>query len=299
MTSVLYILLIVLGAALLLCLGTVLFCMHAAKRVLHPVSKRKPLDAWPDQFGLPYENVYFKTEDKVQLRGWFIPSEPYSNKTIILMHGWGMNRADILKNTYFLRDLGFNLLYFDFRALGESGGKTSSIGYLELKDVTAAVRFLQETRPQFCEKIGLYGLSMGGMVAICEAARNPEIACVVAEASYYSFRRVVSRWAWVHHRVPYFPLIPIILHYIHRYLGVNPERYSPKYNIPRISPRPVFIIHGRYDNLVPAAQAKLLFKKAGEPKEIWLVPGAKHNKCAEVGGFEYKQRLADFFRQYL
>ena len=299
MTSVLYILLIVLGAALLLCLGTVVFCMHAAKRVLHPVSKRKALDAWPDQVGLPYENVYFKTEDKVQLKGWFIPSEAYSNKTIILMHGWGMNRADILKNTYFLHDLGFNLLYFDFRALGESGGKTSSIGYLELKDVAAAVRFLKETRPQFCEKIGLYGLSMGGMVAICEAARNPDIACVVAEASYYSFRRVVSRWAWVHHRVPYFPLIPIILHYIHKYLGVNPERYSPKYNIPRISPRPVFIIHGRYDNLVPAAQAKLLFKKAGEPKEIWLVPGAKHNKCAEVGGFEYKQRLADFFRQHL
>ena len=273
--------------------------MRAAKKVLHPTSKRKPLDAWPDQFGLPYENVYFKTEDKVQIKGWFIPSEAYSNKTIILMHGWGMNRADILKNTYFLHDLGFNLLYFDFRALGESGGKTSSIGYLELKDVSAAVRFLKETRPQFCEKIGLYGLSMGGMVAICEAARNPEIACVVAEASYYSFKRVVSRWAWVHHKVPYFPLIPIILHYIRKYLGVNPERYSPKYNIPKIAPRPVLIIHGRYDNLVPAAQAKMLFKKAGEPKEIWLVPGARHNKCAEVGGFEYKQRLADFFRQYL
>ena len=299
MNSVLYVALVLLGALGIISLLTVWFCMRAAKNVLHPTSKRKPLDAWPDQFGLPYENVCFKTEDKVQLKGWFIASPEYSNKTIILMHGWGMNRADILKNTHFLRDLGFNLFYFDFRALGESGGKTSSIGYLELKDVAAAVRFLKETRPQFCEKIGLYGLSMGGMVAICEAARNPGITCVAAEASYYSFRRVVSRWAWVHHRVPYFPLIPIILHYIRKYLSVNPERYSPKYNIPKIAPRPVFIIHGRYDNLVPAAQAKLLYKKAGNPKEIWLVPGAKHNKCAEVGGFEYKQRLADFFRQNL
>lgn len=299
MNSVLYIALSVLGVLLLLVLITVWFCMRAAKNVLHPVSKRKPLDAWPDQYGLPYENVLFKTDDKVQLKGWFIPSREYSNKTIILMHGWGMNRADILKNTYFLHDLGFNLFYFDFRALGESGGKTSSIGYLELRDVSAAVRFLKDTRPQFCEKIGLYGLSMGGMVAICETARNPEIKCVAAEASYYSFRRVVSRWAWVRHHVPYFPLIPIILHYIRKYLGVNPERFSPKYNIPKIAPRPVFIIHGRYDNLVPAAQAKLLYKKAGNPKEIWLVPGAKHNKCAEVGGFEYKQRLADFFRQNL
>ena len=299
MNSIWWVLLITVCVLGIIVLGTIWACTQVAKKVLHPISKRKPLYAWPDQFNLPYENVVFKTEDKVQLRGWFINAAEESDKTIILMHGWGMNRSDILKNTCFLRDLGFNLFYFDFRALGESGGKTSSIGYLELKDIAAAIAFLRETRPQFCAKIGLYGLSMGGMVAICEAARNPEIACVVAEASYYSFRRVVSRWAWVHRRVPYFPLMPLVLHYIRKQLGVNPERYSPKYNIPKISPSPVFLIHGRYDNLVPAAQAKLLYKSAGEPKEIWLVPGAKHNKCAEVGGYEYKQRLADFYRKYL
>ena len=282
--TILYIVLISLGVIALLVLGTVLFCIHTAKKVLHPISKRKPLDAWPDQFKLPYENVTFRTEDKVQLKGWFIPAPEESEKTIILMHGWGMNRADILKNTYFLHDLGFNLFYFDFRALGESGGKTSSIGYLELKDITAAISFLKETRPQFCAKLGLYGLSMGGMVAICETAHNPDISCVVAEASYYSFRRVVSRWAWVKRRVPYFPLMAIVLHYVRKQLGVNPERFSPKFNISKISPRPILLIHGRYDNLVPAAQAKLLYK---------------HTQCAEIGGYEYKQRLADFFRKYL
>ena len=298
-TTILYIVLAVLGVIALISLGVVLFCMREANRVLHPVSKRKPLDVWPDQFGIPYEKISFETEDNVELKGWFITSSKDSNKTIIFMHGWGMNRADIFKNTYFLRDLGFNLMYFDFRALGESGGKINSIGYLELKDIKAAIACLKETRPQFCEKIGLYGMSLGAMVAICEAAHNPEIACVVAEASYYSFRRVVSRWAWVHYHIPYFPLLPIVLHYIRKNLGVNPERYSPKYNVPKIAPRPVFFIHGRYDNLVPAAQAKLLYKNAGDPKEIWLVPGAKHNKCAEVGGFEYKQKLSDFFRKHL
>ena len=295
MLSVILIILVVL---ILIVLGTVWGCAHIAKKALHPAAKRKPLDVWPDQYKLPFENVYFKTEDGVQIKGWFIPN-PSSDKTIILMHGWGMNRGDVFKNTYFLHDLGYNLMYFDFRALGESGGTVSSIGYLEVKDLQAAIQFLKDTRPFACEKIGLYGLSMGGMVAICEAAQNPEIKCVVAEASYYSFRRVVSRWAWVHNKVPYFPLMPIVLHYMRRNLAANPERYSPKYNIPKIAPRPVFIIHGRYDNLVPAAQAKMLFKCAGEPKEIWLVPGAKHNKCAEVGGYEYKQRLADFYKKYL
>ena len=295
MLSVILIILVVL---ILIVLGTVWGCARIAKKALHPAAKRKPLDVWPDQYKLPFENVYFKTEDGVQIKGWFIPN-PSSDKTIILMHGWGMNRGDVFKNTYFLHDLGYNLMYFDFRALGESGGTVSSIGYLEVKDLQAAIQFLKDTRPFACEKIGLYGLSMGGMVAICAAAQNPEIKCVVAEASYYSFRRVVSRWAWVHNKVPYFPLMPIVLHYMRRNLAANPERYSPKYNIPKIAPRPVFIIHGRYDNLVPAAQAKMLFKCAGEPKEIWLVPGAKHNKCAEVGGYEYKQRLADFYKKYL
>lgn len=290
--------LIILLVLALLTFGVIGMCRRIARKVLHPVSKRKPLDVWPDQYKLPYENIYFTTKDQVLIKGWFIPNLD-SNKTIILMHGWGQNRGDIFKNTYFLRDLGFNLMYFDFRALGESGGKVSSIGYLEVRDLDAALAYLKENRPYACEKIGLYGLSMGGMVAICEAAKNKEVTCVVSEASYYSFRRVVSRWAWIHRKVPYFPLIPIVLHYIRKNLGINPEHYSPKYNILKIAPRPVFIIHGRYDNLVPAAQAKMLYKRAGDPKEIWLVPGARHNKSAEVGGYEYKQRLMDFYQKYM
>lgn len=298
MIAILHIILGILLGILLVILVTIAFCKRAARNVLHPKAKRKPLFAWPSDFNLTYENVSFQTSDHITLKGWFVAAEN-STKTIILMHGWGMNRSSILAYTFFLHDLGFNLFYFDFRALGESGGDTSSIGYLELKDVRGAINFLKKNYPQACQKIGLYGLSLGGMVAISEAARNPEIACVVAEAPYYSFRRVVSRWAWIHYHLPYFPLIPIVLHYIRRQLGANPERYSPKYTIAKVSPRPIFIIHGRYDNLVPAAQARHLYRAAKEPKTLWLVPKAKHNKCGEVGGFEYKQRLAEFFRKNL
>ncbi len=299
MTAIFYIIVGVLLAILVVILSVVYFCKRAARKILHPKTKRKALHTWPDAYQIPYENISFQTEDHVTLKGWFIASKEPSEKTIILMHGWGMNRSDILPHTCFLRDLGYNLFYFDFRALGESGGDTSSIGYLELKDVRAAIQFLKEKYPAYCKKIGLYGLSLGGMVAIGEAARNPEIACIVAEAPYYSFRRVVSRWAWIHYHMPYFPLLPIILHYLRQQLGANPERYSPRFTIGKIAPRPVFIIHGRYDNLVPAAHARWLYREAGDPKTLWLVPGARHGKCGEMGGFEYKQRLADFFRASL
>lgn len=298
MIAILHILLgVVLGVSFI-ALAVVLFCKRAAKKVLHPKAKRKALFAWPDQFGLTYKNVTFQTADGISLKGWWIPAED-SDKTIICMHGWGMNRSGILPYTCFLRDLGYNLFYFDFRALGESGGDISSIGYLELKDVRAAIDFLKKNHPAQCKKIGLYGLSLGGMVALGETARNPEITCVVAEAPYYSFRRVVARWAWLHYRLPYFPLLPIVLHYVRRELKANPERYSPRYTVSKIAPRPLFIIHGRYDNLVPAAHARRLYREAGEPKSLWIVPDAKHDKCGEAGGFTYKQKLADFFRTYL
>ncbi len=299
MNAFIYIILGIFLGILLVTVGIIFLCKRIAKGILHPRKKRKVLYTWPHDYKLPYTNVIFKAADGIRLKGWWVPAETNSSKTILLMHGWGMNRSDILYHTHFLRDIGYNLFYFDFRAMGESGGIMNSIGYLELRDVRAAIEFLKKTYPAQCQKIGLYGLSLGGMVALTETARNPEIACVVAEAAYYSYRRVVSRWAWVHYRIPYFPLIPVMLHYVRRNLGANPERYSPKYTISKIAPRPVFLIHGRQDNLVPAAHARRLYRQAGEPKELWLVPGAKHNKCGEMGGFEYKQRLADFFRKHL
>ena len=299
MSVVLYIIFGIILGVLLLTAGTIFICKRIAKGILRPLNKRKVLYTWPRDYKLKYEDVTFRAIDGIRLKGWWVPAKKNSTKTIILMHGWGMNRSDILYHTHFLHDLGYNLFYFDFRAMGESGGVMNSIGYLELRDVRAAIERVKTAYPGQCEKIGLYGLSLGGMVALTEASRNPEIACVVAEAAYYSYRRVVSRWAWVHYRIPYFPLIPITLHYVRRLLGANPERYSPKYTISKIAPRPVLIIHGRQDNLVPVSHARHLFQSAGEPKELWLVPNAKHGKCGEAGGFEYKQRLADFFRKYL
>lgn len=299
MIAFLHLILGILIGVISLVLGVILICKYAAKKMLFPKKKRKPLYLWPRDFQLTYQDVTFATPDHIQLKAWWVPAATPSTKTIILMHGWGMNRSDILKHTCFLHELGYNLFYFDFRALGESGGSMSSVGYLELRDVRGAIAYLKKHHAAQCQKMGLYGISMGGMVAIAEGARNRQIACVVAEAPYYSYRRVVTRWAWVHYHIPYFPLIPVMLHYVRRTLNANPERYSPRSSIAKLSPRPVFIIHGRQDNLVPAAQARWLYRLAGEPKQLWLVPNAKHGKCGEAGGYEYKQRLADFFRTYL
>ncbi|ACC98863.1 Dipeptidyl aminopeptidase/acylaminoacyl-peptidase [Elusimicrobium minutum Pei191] len=288
------IILIVILILLLACALTVRSIYKQSIQILEPSYKRKPLIIFPDQFKVPFENIRFKTADGVEIKGWFIPNEE-SSKTIFLLHGWGQNRGDILKNTVYLRDLGFNLVYFDFRAMGESGGKVSSIGYLETKDLEAAIDYMKSTRSSVCKSIGLYGISMGATVAIYVAAKNKEIKCVLSEAAYYSFNRVAARWAWINKKIPYFPVMPLVLYFMRKRLGFDPQIYSPAYNIDGLAGRPVFIIHGRHDSLVPAVNATYLYKKAKEPKDLWIIPGAKHNQGAEVGGEEYKYKMAQFF----
>ena len=58
-----------------------------------------------------------------------------------------------------------------------------------------------------------------------------------------------------------------------------------------ISPRPVFIIHGREDKTIAPKDAHALYAAAGEPKEgVWLIDGAGHAEGAEVAAEEYARK---------
>jgi fermentation-respiration switch protein FrsA (DUF1100 family) len=268
-------------------------------RIINRKSAKRPLTVYPDQFKIPFENVVFKNKDGITLKGWFIPAAQESSKTIILMHGWNMNKGNILPSTVFLRDKGYNLFYFDFRSSGESGDGKTSVGYLEIRDVQAAIETLQKTRPDAAQEIALYGISMGAAVAVYEAAHNPAIKAVVAEACYYSYEKVVARWAKEHKHTPYFPLVALTLFFARKRLGMNPEVFSPRQNIRKLCGKPVFIINGADDALAPRHDARKLFAKASEPKQLWIVPNASHTEVSEVAGQQYRNRLEQFFAKYL
>lgn len=283
---------------ILIILLTVFIAYKESDKIILRNTKRSQVTTFPDQLHLPFENIIFKNVDGITLKGWFIPAEEESSKTIVFMHGWGMNKGNILCNTYFLRKK-YNLFYFDFRGSGESGAGLASVGYLETRDASAAIKKLIQTRPEKCKEIGLYGLSMGAAVAIYEGARNAAVKCVVAEASYYSYEKVVARWARVHKHVPYFPLVALALYFAKRRLGIDPEDFSPKHNIEKLAGKPVFIINGADDNLSPRHDARKLYHAAKEPKQIWIIPNATHTESALVAGQQYKNRLSEFFDKYL
>ena len=290
---------IILSILFLLTVIIVFVAYEQSNRILKRRTKSSLLTVSPAQFQVPFEELIFKNEEGLSLKGWFIPATKQSDKTIILLHGWGLNKGDILSHTVFLREEGFNLFYFDFRGSGESSQGVSSIGYLETKDAQSAISYISSVHPEQTKHIGLYGISMGAAVAIYTAAHNKQIECVVAEACYYSYKEVVARWARKHKHVPYFPLVALTLFFVRKRLGLDPEDYSPKNNIKRLHGKPIFIINGKLDNLAPRHDARALFLDARHPKHLWLVAEANHTDCSEKAGAEYPKRLAEFFVKYL
>lgn len=262
------------------------YSFYKTKRMLR--ARRKPLCALPADFGLKADEVSFFTEDGIELKGWFIKNEN-AKKTIILMHGWGMNKADVLKYTYYLSE-NYNLFYFDFRAQGESGGVMSGIGMLEIADVKAAINYVGG-------EVALYGISMGAAAAAQAASMDPRVKCVVLEAMFYTFAQSVRLWAWTHKHIPYFPVVPMVIFFMKRVLGADFEGQSPKNTTPKIK-CPVFIIHGELDALAPLKRTEEMFARIGASKELWVVQGALHNNVAAASGREYPRRMKEFLKNY-
>jgi hypothetical protein len=77
-------------------------------------------------------------------------------------------------------------------------------------------------------------------------------------------------------------------------------RYPPlEPCLAKLAPRPLLMIHGGADNYIKPDMAQALFDLAREPKEFWLIEGAKHNQSFHLAADEYKRRVLEFFDKHL
>ncbi|MFH1784080.1 MAG: alpha/beta fold hydrolase [bacterium] len=251
----------------------------------------------PSRLGLSYHTIIFKSTDGLLLEGWFIGAES-AKGTVILCHGYGTNKSDLLGFLPFLHDGGYNIFMFDFRAHGESPG-SCSLGYYEANDIIGAVEYLKTRNDVDADKIGVIGVSMGGAAAFTAAARTPLIKAVISDSSFISFERTVTRFAKLFYRLPKFPLVHMSIKAVELRLGFKAEDADPLRYVSKIAPRAVFIIHGREDNRILPENAQLLFNAAKDPKELWIVPQADHLESRGLNPVEYEKRVIGFLDKYL
>jgi fermentation-respiration switch protein FrsA (DUF1100 family) len=216
---------------------------------------------------------------------------------LILCHGYQRCMEEPFSLAVELRQRGFGVLLFDFRGCGRSGGRYTTIGHDEKHDLLAAVRWLRG-RLGAGAPIGVLGISMGGSVAIEAAATCPAIGAVVADSAFAHLSGAVA------HRFSSLGRVDLVLHHTtmriaeHMVRG-RVARVRPVDAVARIAPRPLLLIHGMADDIVPVAHARELFAAAGEPKELWLLEGTSHAMPRMDRPDEYTERVAEFFERAL
>lgn len=257
--------------------------------------KKAALCILPEDFGLIAQTETFETDDGVTLESWLIKS-PQSQKTIVFVHGFGMNKGLLLKRTHYLAK-DYNLFYFDLRGSGGSSGTTEA-GLHTDKDVLAAFKHLHKAHPELCASVGLYGVSMGSAAAAYYTATYGGITCLILESSYYSFKNVAKRWMWKHAKMPYFPLVASMILWKEKQLGQKVDDFALKNTAPKIK-CPVLLIQGQEDTLTPVEKAEKTLRILGGPKALWVVPRAGHLSAYSEAPQAYQQKLTDFYATYL
>jgi uncharacterized protein len=251
----------------------------------------------PAKYGLSAEAAEFRSGDGITLRGWYIPAENSVKAIIVCSGANGSLDADVHVAPW-LHAAGFNVLLFDWRAHGQSEGKVVTLGFSERYDLIAAVQF---AKAQGAERVGVLGFSMGGTVAIATAAVYEDINAIVADSPFVTIVSAVAGGLierGLHEGLSYglarLLLITACLRTQFDLFEIDLARW-----IGRVAPRPLLLMFGEHDVIVPHAEMDLVFARAGEPKEIWRVPQATHRTLQDHQPEEYHRRIVEFFTQHL
>jgi len=254
--------------------------------------------------GLEFEDVEFPSADGATLRGWFVPV-PGSQLAIVATHGRGADRRAYLPQLGLLHDLGATVLLFDFREHGTSDGtgRGMSAGYREAQDISAAARYLKHQVG--VDHVVVIGSSLGGVAAILAAADDRSINAVITEGAFSSAEAYLFEsgaegladssplMAWLLKR-PWWPRAVVALTAWREGIPGVPAAGDA---IARLSPMPILIMHGLADRSIQPSEAERLFRRAGEPKELWLVSGARHGEAFSRDPGEYQRRVTSFLDQ--
>jgi uncharacterized protein len=205
--------------------------------------------------------------DKIALRGWQCPATGQRRGVIVFLHGVADNRASSAGIIERFVARGFEVVAYDSRAHGESGGEACTYGVLEKVDLQLVIDQLQPA------PVIVIGTSLGGAVALQAAADDSRIVSVVAAETFSDLRTIVAE------RAPSFlpnGLVGSALERAERdghFLidGANPEAAAARITVP------VLLIHGAADVDTPPDHSRRIFAALKTRKRLILVSDAGHN----------------------
>jgi len=225
--------------------------------------------------------------------------------SVALLHGFTGHRSEshfiFTKQARCLAQHGIAALRFDFRGSGESEGDFCEMTIEgEISDAAAALDFLQAQTEIDPARLGVLGLSLGGCVATCLAARDPRIRALVLWSAPADLPHVITQGAEKPSRA----------------VAENPKGYDIGglivgsgfvQDVMRIQPLeaaqrfagPVLVVHGTKDTAVPPDHAQLCYEAFSGSKALRLVEGADHTYSLTSWEEEVIAVSTDWFTRHL
>jgi alpha-beta hydrolase superfamily lysophospholipase len=272
------------------------FALIYRRRAGYP--RPHPPQATPADVGLAFEDVVVPVEGTAGLSAWFIPArDRRAGPGIALIHGWESARDRTLPMVRFLHAAGFHCLTVDVRGHGANPAETLPISAGEFgADALAAFRALIG-RPEVT--VGaISGHSMGAIGAILASAADERVAAVVAtSAPSDPYRLTRQTFRLAHLPIPDLIAYPLAWLTTRVYLRPRGHRVGTINASAALvaHTRPVLLVHGDADDVVPASNLDRLLRAAeaaGRPVESLVIPGGRHSWLYEFP--EYRRAVARF-----
>lgn len=262
---------------LLLLLGAVLRIGGCVDRLFFVPSRQAP--AAPEGA----EEVSFTAADGVRLHGWLLKprAQPGPWPVVIHCHGNAGNIESHAPFSDFLVEHGVAVLLFDYRGYGRSDDVRPSRQGLVL-DAHAALDFVL-TRPDLDRgRIGVLGVSLGGAFASRLAAERAEVRSLALVSAFTGWSDIAA------------DVVPFVGRLLVR-RGTDPID-----QVQRLGDRPLLLMHGRRDAVIPFRHADELAaaaRSAGLAPEFVPIAGADHNDIMEHA--DAREALGGFYRRTL
>ncbi|MDQ8021730.1 MAG: alpha/beta fold hydrolase [Moraxellaceae bacterium] len=235
------------------------------------------LERTPDNAGLSYQDVWIDTPaagsfKDGKVHGWWMPAREADAPALLFLHGNAGNMGYNLGIVERLATLGYSVLAIDYRGFGRSSPGVPDEPAL-YADAQAAWKELARLAPQASRRV-IYGHSLGGAVAIDLASRVPDAGALIVESSFTSMADMaeVRGYGW----------LPVSF--------ILTQHFSSRDKIAKVSV-PTLFIHGERDGMVPVAMSQQLFELAKGPKELLIVPGARHANAGMVAGEQWRHAI--------
>jgi alpha-beta hydrolase superfamily lysophospholipase len=231
-----------------------------ANALLHPArrkAQRQPLR--------PFEAFEWQGAG-VPLVGWWFHAAEGARGTLVYLHGVTDNRGSAVGIAEHFVPMGFDVVAYDSRAHGESGGDACTYGYYEKRDLSRVLDHLTRA------PIVVMGTSMGGAVALQAAAEDPRIAAVISIAAFSDLRTAALE------RAPFFASRTNLD------AAFRLAEVEGRFRVDDVSPVaaaahirvPVMLIHGDADAETPYAHALRIFAALHDPKRLLTIAGGGH-----------------------